>query len=63
MGRTLKNIKKKLKRYSLSPKGAEEIYRNEIIDPRGNKQILIIDLKPQRPSDPTIETFVNYGDD
>lgn len=51
------------KTYKLSPKEASEIIKQEIIDSRGNRHIFKMDIKPHRPSKPTIEGTVEYKDE
>lgn len=53
---------RRTKRYTLSPKDAEEVIKSEFLDSRGNKHIFIIDVKPHLPSKPTIEGTVEYKD-
>lgn len=61
MGRKFsKRVTKKTK-IQLSPKEAEEIYKKEFVDSRGNKMRFIFDFKPQSPKDPIIEWNREYN--
>ena len=45
-----------------SPKGADKIFEQEVIDDRGNTFKMIIDLKPHSIRTPMIEWNVKYND-
>ena len=62
MGKRYSKTTKRTKKYTLSPKNALEIIRNEFIDSRENKHIFIMDIKPHNPLKPTIESTVEYKD-
>ena len=51
------------KTYRLSPKEAEDILKQEYIDSRGNKYDFRFKFKPHKPSEPTIQSTVEYRDE
>ena len=58
MGRRfVKKVVRKIKR-ALNP----EVIRKEYVDSHNNKHIFIMDVKPHKPSRPTIEGSVEYKD-
>ena len=61
-----KRFSKKISRrktYKLSPHDAEEIIRQEFTDSHRNRHIFKMDIRPHRPSRPTIEGTVEYKDE
>ena len=41
---------------------ADNIIEKEFTDSRGNKSKLRFDFNPHSPKEPTIETYIDYGD-
>lgn len=62
MKRYSKKVTKK-KRIRLSPKNAENIIEKEFIDSKGNKIFTNINIKPHRPSIPTIQIEREYKEE
>ena len=48
--------------YKLTPKDAETIIRQDFTDSHNNKHICKMDIKPHKPSIPTIEGNIQYKD-
>lgn len=62
MGKRYSKTTRRTKRYTLSPKDAETIIKQEFTDSRGIKTITDVNVKPHKPSTPTIQGIREYKD-
>lgn len=62
MAKTYSKNSKAKKKFSISPKGANEIYRHEVIDSLGIKHTTIIRFEPQNPFKPDfVQSVIHEG--